>query len=111
MPESAENPPRPIVNRARTADAAFIRQQFDELKIEAYLEARKLRSVVRISRPPRVDHNQPPGTMSQLVDVLDASGTRVAEFHQYLLPDGSIGASGRRDPKGVLVGGVYYRTL
>ena len=45
--------------------------------------------------------------LSQLVDVLDASGTRVAEFHQYLLPDGSIGASGRRDPKGVLVGGVY----
>lgn len=111
MPESAEDPPRPVVSRARTADAAFIRQKFVELKIEEQLEARKLRPVVRISRPPRADHNQPPGTMSQLVDVLDASGTCVAEFHQYLLPDGSIGASGRRDPKGVLVAGIYYRTL
>jgi hypothetical protein len=41
---------------------------------------------------------QPAGTLSQLVDYWDGDAV-VARAFQYLRPDGSIGASGRPDPK------------
>jgi len=47
-------------------------------------------------------------TRSQLVQYQDATGTEVATAHQYLQPDGTLGASGRPDPKRVLKDGVLY---
>jgi hypothetical protein len=38
----------------------------------------------------------------------DASGVMVAVVHQYLRPDGSLGASGLPDPKRLLVNGILY---
>jgi hypothetical protein len=38
----------------------------------------------------------------------DANGTLVADCHQYLRPDGSIGASGKPDPKRLRIGNVVY---
>jgi hypothetical protein len=35
-------------------------------------------------------------------------GTRVALVHQYLRPDGFVGASGRPDPNALLKDGVLY---
>jgi hypothetical protein len=42
--------------------------------------------------------HQPPGTRSQSVPYFLA-GHRIAICHQYTLPDGSFGASGKPDPK------------
>jgi len=47
-------------------------------------------------------------TRSQLVQYHDASGTEVATAHQYLQPDGTLGASGRPDPKRILKDGILY---
>src|SRR5262245_45150744 len=45
-------------------------------------------------------------TRSQSIAYLDAKGDEVAMVHQYLKPDGSLGASGRPDPKRLLENGV-----
>lgn len=37
-------------------------------------------------------------------------GSRVALVHQYLRPDGTVGASGQPDPKWLLEDGVIYAT-
>lgn len=110
----SETPPegqQPGASRARTADVEFIRRKFKQLGVEEAIAGGRLREVIRISRPPRRDYGLPAGTLSQIVAVVDAEGTQVAEYHRYLLPDGSIGASGLLDPKGIRVGGTYYRTL
>lgn len=47
-------------------------------------------------------------THSQSAVYFDGQGQPIAIVHQYLLPDGTIGASGRPDPKMVRVGDVTY---
>ena len=52
-----------------------------------------------------------PGTYFRLLLVGYFEGTdgpRVALVHQYLRPDGTVGASGRPDPKAVLERGTLY---
>ena len=51
---------------------------------------------------------EPPGTRSPMVAYLDATGQRIALVHQYLRPDGTLGGSGRPDPKLLVEGGVAY---
>ena len=51
---------------------------------------------------------EPHCTQSQIVGYYLRQGTRVALVHQYLRPNGTIGASGRPDPKAVLKDGVIY---
>lgn len=53
--------------------------------------------------------SEPPGTISQELSYRDADNNEVARVHQYLRPDGSIGASGRPDPKRLLQDGILYR--
>jgi hypothetical protein len=55
--------------------------------------------------------NEPFCTLSQMISYRDASGNEVARVHQYLRPDGTIGASGKPDPKRVLVGDTLYRLV
>jgi hypothetical protein len=45
--------------------------------------------------------------LSQTVEYYDGDN-RVALVHQYLRPDGTIGASGRPDPKALLEDGILY---
>lgn len=52
---------------------------------------------------------QPPCTRSQVVFYFDQSGARVAVVHQYLRPDGTLGASGKPDPKWLRVGQGYLQ--
>jgi hypothetical protein len=59
-------------------------------------------------------HPSPPAakepicTQSQLLAYLTLDGKKVAEAHQYLRPDGTVGASGRPDPKEVFHDGTLY---
>ena len=78
---------------------------------EARLSAGMLRlTVVREGRASS-QANQPPGTRSQLLAYSDSNGQVVARVHRYLRPDGSIGASGKPDPKYLLHEGVIYKEL
>jgi len=52
--------------------------------------------------------NLPHGTLSQILSYDDPQGRRVALVHQYLRPDGTLGASGKPDPKWVRADGVIY---
>ncbi len=52
--------------------------------------------------------NEPICTQSQLLVYFDKEHKKVAEAHQYLRPDGKIGASGLPDPKAVLHEGILY---
>jgi len=38
-------------------------------------------------------------THSEFVRYVDSSGKLIVELHRYLRPDGSLGASGKLDPK------------
>jgi hypothetical protein len=53
--------------------------------------------------------NEPFCTFSQMVSYRDASGNEVARVHQYLRQDGTIGASGKPDPKRLFSSGELYR--
>lgn len=48
------------------------------------------------------------GTRSMMVSYVDESLHRVFMVHLYLSPDGSIGASGRPDPKWLFENGIVY---
>lgn len=69
-----------------------------------------LRAVYRWDNP--LEHPEvigaPPGTRSQIIRYVDDDGAFVALIHQYLLPDGTLGASGRPDPKRLRVGNEIW---
>jgi hypothetical protein len=53
--------------------------------------------------------NEPFCTYSQMISYRDAADNEAARVHQYLRPDGTIGASGKPDPKRLFVKGELYR--
>lgn len=64
--------------------------------------------VVEDGHPSPASSGEPVCTRSQYVLYLDPRGEKVAEVHQYVRPDGGIGASGRPDPKALLIDDVVY---
>lgn len=77
----------------------------------------KLRNGELTAKLKREGHPSPPKaflpacTRSQVVVYLDQSSRMVAIVHQYLKPDGTLGASGNPDPKALRHEGVLYRCL
>lgn len=55
-------------------------------------------------------HSEPKCTRSQILIYWTTRREPVALVHQYLRPDGSLGASGRADPKRVVVENEVYAT-
>lgn len=53
----------------------------------------------------------PAETHSQFLEYINADGKVVARVHQYLLPNGRLGASGKPDPKEVITDEYYYVIL
>ena len=51
--------------------------------------------------PPPID--EPYCTRSQIIYYYDQEGNSVAIVHQYMRPDGKLGASGKPDPKRLLL--------
>ena len=47
-------------------------------------------------------------TMSQTINYFTLTGERVARIHQYQRPDGSIGGSGKPDPKWLILRGWVF---
>lgn len=86
-----------------------MRAIFNEGRYWERVQSGEFRQVVREQRPAPAEAGQPEATLSQSISYLDHQGAEVARVHQYLRADGSIGASGRPDPKRVLKDGVLYR--
>ncbi|MDQ6949490.1 MAG: hypothetical protein M3256_25385 [Actinomycetota bacterium] len=90
--------------------AEDLRKMFAEMGLAEMLTEERLREQVYVNNPAPLAAGQVSGTRSQLVRLIDPSGTVVAEVHRYLQPDGKVGASGLLDPKYVLKNGVGYMT-
>ncbi len=59
--------------------------------------------------PAPLREDLPPGSRSQMVVYRDAQTRQmVAEVHQYMRPDATLGASGKQDPKRMVVGDTLY---
>lgn len=82
--------------------ADIIRQHFNNGQ---YLERVQSGELVTVTK--RNSHRAPPGepfcTHSQIVYYYTKDDQPVAVVHQYLRPDGTLGASGRPDPKRIFL--------
>lgn len=76
------------------------------------IEAKELLEVVESDKPAPPESGQPSGSRSQMVAYFEVGGgqigRRIALAHRYLLPDGSVGASGKPDPKSMKHDGDFY---
>lgn len=86
--------------------ASLIRQMFNESQYpQMILEGRLIPQLLRdspLQNPQRC--GEPPGTRGQFIRYRDRTDRWVVEVFQYLRPDGTIGASGRADPKRLRIG-------
>ncbi len=87
-----------------------LRSLYNNGDFEAGMISGAYRAAVRREGHPSPEGSgEPYCTRSQVIEILDgATGQLVAIVHQYLRPDGSIGGSGMRDPKALIVGQTLY---
>jgi len=87
-----------------------MRQRFNEGKHWERMLQGEYTAVVRENRHPSLmAANEPFCTQSQMVSYIDKENNEIARVHQYLRPDGTVGASGRPDPKRLRIGNILYR--
>jgi hypothetical protein len=80
--------------------ATIIRQIFNESQLAEKVAAGELtQSLKKNSHLDSPRSREPYCTNSQIVMYFDQKGKLLAIVHQYLRPDGSLGASGKPDPK------------
>jgi len=89
--------------------AQEIRKLFNEGGYWAKIDSGELsEKPVREGHPSPANSGEPFCTRSQIVAYLDRNGRQVALVHQYVRKDGSIGASGKPDPKKLFHQGMLY---
>ena len=87
-----------------------MRKLFNENQFVERAKSGELTVVVTENRhPARTEANEPFCTYSQELSFRDTTNFEVARAHQYLRPDGTIGASGLPDPKRLYLDGQLYR--
>jgi hypothetical protein len=86
-----------------------LRQTFNEDQLWERAQGGEFQERVLKSRHPAPRASgEPFCTKSQMVGYHLPDGSRVCLVHQYLRPDGTLGASGRPDPKALVKDGVLY---
>lgn len=89
-----------------------LREMFESLRLWERAMAGELRQkVIGNNHPSRNKAKEPFCTRSQMVSYIDRNGREVARVHQYLRPDGTLGASGKPDPKRILYNLELYISL
>ena len=84
---------------------------FNESGVWERVQSGELVAVVLESRNAPALSGQPSGTLSQSISYRDPDGNEIARVHQYLMPNGDLGGSGRPDPKRLFHNGVLYRLV
>lgn len=94
----------------RRIPADEIRRRFNDAQLWERAERGSLgKRIVKESHPAPPPAGEPACTRSQLLEIFDpATGSTIAKAHCYRRPDGSIGASGRPDPKWLRCGDTIY---
>lgn len=95
----------------RSVDAKVIQGIFNNEGFWEKVKNGQLVEVVRSNRHPAAPEAPVPiCTRSQMVSYHDpVTNKKVAMVHQYLQPDGTLGASKKPDPKFVFHDGVRYQ--
>ncbi len=84
---------------------------FNDGRYWEQMQAGVLKAVVLEERPAPKGANQPPGTRSQMISYHDSEDNEIARVHQYLKADGTLGASGKPDPKRLLINDTLFRLV
>lgn len=87
----------------RRVEPDEIRGLFNESGLFERSERGELESQLMVDRLAQPEVGLPEGTRSQMVWYLGPEGQKLVLVHQYLLPDGTIGGSGRPDPKRMIL--------
>ena len=96
----------------RSVSPTELRRRFNDGDYWPRAEAGEYRQeVARDGHPSLERSGEPYCTRSQIIDDLDRDGQKIAKVHRYLRPDGTLGGSGRPDPKALIEGGGRYRAL
>ena len=85
----------------------FTESQYPNMIANGELTPRYLRDK-ELKNPQQRRFPEPSGTKSQMIRYLDKDGRWCVEIHQYLRPDGTLGASGKQDPKRLKIGDKIY---
>lgn len=88
-----------------------MRRRFNDGRYFERVKSGDVTATIIDDRPAPPNADQPSGTRSQMISYRDLDGNEVARVHQYLRPDGKIGASGRPDPKRLYENGTLYRLV
>jgi hypothetical protein len=100
--------PRPHVPWAgdlEYVEARIIQDAFNQGQFWERAQKGELQQVVwRESHPKNPPEDHPYCTRSQNIVYFNAEGVPICRIHQYLKPDGTIGGSGRPDPKVLVMG-------
>ena len=87
-----------------------MRRLFNSAGYAGLIVAGELTEVVAIDHhPSEMKANEPVCTRSKLVEFVDANNVVIVKAHRYLRTDGTVGASGRIDPKWLRHDGVVYK--
>ena len=93
----------------KRVSASVLRQLFNDSGYWEQYKNGQLQSILRKSKHPSAPlAKEPICTQSQYITYVNNMGIKIAGVHQYLRPDGTIGLSGRPDPKEVFIDGVLY---
>ena len=87
----------------RRVEPDEIREIFNESGLFERAERGELESLLMVDRLVQPEVGLPEGTRSQMIWYLGCDGQKLALVHQYLLSDGTIGGSGRPDPKRMIL--------
>ena len=93
----------------KVVDCFTLRGLFNKHQFYAQVQSGTLTAKVKKNRHPSLPlAKEPFCTKSQIVFYYNADGDQVAIVHQYLRTDGTIGLSGKPDPKKLRVDDVIY---
>ena len=86
--------------------AEIIRREFNQRQLYERMQRNEFTIYLkRNNHPETPPQGEPKCTHSQIVYYYDQNKNLMAIVHQFLRPDGTLGASGRPDPKVLIVGG------
>lgn len=89
--------------KVEAVSARVLRRLFNAGRIHERAEAGEFEiRILKSGHPSPARSGQPFCTRSQMLAYHVPNGKRIALAHRYLRPDGTIGASGRPDPKRLL---------
>lgn len=86
-----------------------MRCRFNRAHYWQRMQAGEFIAIIQKSNPARPAAGQPPGALSQeLYYINRQTSMEVARVHQYMLPNGTLGAWGKPDPKVIHLEGITY---